>query len=77
MNIALKNLMARIEAWPQEAQDELTQVALEIEAGIAGGVYRASPEELAGIDRGLCDAAAGRWASQDQVEAVFAKHRRG
>ncbi len=38
-------------------------------------MYRASPEELAGVDRGVHDAAAGKFASQDQVEAVFAKHR--
>jgi len=77
MNMALKNLIDRIEAWPKEAQDELTQVALEIEAGIAGGVYCPSPQELVGIDRGLRDATAGRLASQDQLEAVFAKHKRG
>jgi hypothetical protein len=74
---ALKDLIERVETWPKEAQEELAQVALEIETGIAGGVYRASPEELVGIDRGLRDAAAGKFASQGEVEAVFAKHRRG
>ena len=73
---ALIELIERIETWPKEAQEELAQVALEIEAGIAGGAYRASPEELAGIDRGLRDAETGKFASQEAVEAVFAKHRR-
>jgi predicted transcriptional regulator len=76
MTNTLKNLIERAETWPKEAQEELAQVALEIEAGIAGHAYRASPEELAGIDRGLRDAAAGKFASQDEVETVFAKHRR-
>ena len=35
------------------------------------------PEELRGIDRGLRDAAEGRFVSEAEVEAVFAKHRRG
>jgi predicted transcriptional regulator len=37
--------------------------------------YVATPSELAGIERGLRDAAEGKFATDDQVEAVFAKHR--
>jgi len=76
MVMALKALIERAQTWPEEAQEELAQVAREIEAGIAGGTYRASPAELAGIDRGLRDAEAGKFASEDEVEAVFSKHRR-
>jgi predicted transcriptional regulator len=75
MNAKLKNILERVETWPQSAQDELTQVALEIEAEISG-TYDASPEELEAIDRGLRDAAEGRFATEEQVEAVFAKYRR-
>lgn len=39
------------------------------------GVYHATPEELAGIDRGLDDARAGRFAADAEVAAVFAKYR--
>lgn len=39
------------------------------------GVYQPTPEELAGIDRGLRAAAEGRFATDQQVEAVFAKFR--
>jgi hypothetical protein len=38
--------------------------------------YEPTPEELAGIDRGLRAAAEGRFATDQQVEAVFAKFRR-
>lgn len=37
--------------------------------------YRATPGELLGIERGLRDAANGKLASDEQVKAVFAKHR--
>jgi hypothetical protein len=49
----LKDVMERVETWPKEAQEELAEIALEIDAGLQGGVYHATPEELAGIDRGV------------------------
>ena len=72
----LKDVMERVESWPQEAQEELAEIAREMDEGLRGGVYRAPPEELAGIDRGLKAARDGRFASDRDVEAVFAKHRR-
>jgi hypothetical protein len=44
-------------------------------AGFRDGEYQPTPDELAGIDRGLRDAAEGRFASDQQVEAAFAKFR--
>jgi hypothetical protein len=72
----LKDAMQRVETWPEEAQAELAEIALEIDAGLKGGAYRATPEELAGIDRGVNAAREGRFATDTEVEAVFAKHRR-
>lgn len=65
-----------MEGWPQEAQEELAEIALEIDASLRGETYRATAEELAGIDRGLAAAREGRFATPEEVEAVFAKHRR-
>ncbi len=73
---ALTEVLQRAEAWPREAQDELAEIAREMETALRGGLYRASPEELAGIDRGLKAAEEGRFASDADVAAVFAKHRR-
>jgi len=70
------DLLRRIEAWPDEAQHELATVAREIEAELQGGTYRPTPEELVGIDRGLGDADAGRFASDEEIRAIFAKYRR-
>lgn len=68
----LQDAMRRVEAWPEAAQVEL---ALEIDEGFSGGVYRATPEELAGIERGLKDAREGRFATDEQVQAAFDKFR--
>ncbi len=75
MTSKLKDVMERAESWPQDAQDELAAIAREIETALQGGVYHASPVELAGIERGLADARQGRFATEAEIEAVFAKHR--
>jgi hypothetical protein len=71
----LKDVLERAEKWPEEAQAELAQIALEIDAGLVGGTYQATPAELAGIDRGLKAAHEGRFATDDEVNQVFEKHR--
>lgn len=72
---ALKDVLQRVEAWPEHAQDMLAELALEIDQELRQGQYRATPAELAGIDRGLKAAREGRFASDAEVEAVIAKHR--
>jgi predicted transcriptional regulator len=71
----LTEVLERIEAWPPEAQNELADFALELDAGLSDGEYKPTPGEMAGIERGLRAAAEGRFARADQVEAVFAKFR--
>jgi predicted transcriptional regulator len=68
----LTKILERVDAWPAEAQDQLAEIALEIEAGIAGAEYEPT-EQLAGIDRGLRAADEGRFAKDEEVEAVLAK----
>jgi predicted transcriptional regulator len=72
----LQDVIERVGTWPDELQEELAEIALEIEASLRGGVYHATREELDGIDRGLKAAREGRFATDAEVEAVFAKHRR-
>jgi predicted transcriptional regulator len=71
----LKDVLERVEKWPEEAQTELAQIALEIDADLRSGKYQATPAELDGIDRGLKAAREGRFATDDQVDRVFEKHR--
>ena len=68
-------MLARVEQWPPGVQDELAQIALEMDSGIAGGVYHATEAELAAIDEGLRAADEGRFATDQEVEATFAKFR--
>ncbi len=73
---ALKEAMERVESWPEEAQEELAEIALEIDASLKGETYHATLQELEGIDRGLRAAKEGRFATAQEVAAVIAKHRR-
>jgi len=75
MTINLRNVLARAEKWPEQDQEELAQVAIEIEAR-RHGVYRATPEELHALDAAMTAVQRGDVASDEEVEAVFAKYRR-
>jgi len=48
MNTDTKKLLERVASWPQEDQDELAEVAAEIEARRAG-TYRLSDDEGAAV----------------------------
>lgn len=72
----LTEALQRVETWPPHVQDELAELALELDAGLKGGEYEPTPDELAGIDRGLRAADEGSFATDQQVEAVLAKFRK-
>ena len=67
--------LSRTTSWPPEAQTELAGYAADIEAALAAGGYHPTDAELAGIDRGLADARAGRFATDEEVAAVHARQR--
>jgi predicted transcriptional regulator len=71
----LAAVLERVEAWPAAAQDELAEIAREMDAVVSGEDYDPTPEEVAGIERGLRAAEAGRFATNEEVEAVLAKLR--
>ena len=57
------------------AQARAIRGARDIDDNLGKGDYEPTPAELAGIDRGLRDAAEGRFASEPQVDAALAKLR--
>ena len=75
MNKSLTDLLERAQSWPEDAQDELAQLAREIENELGRGTYDATPEELSGVDQGLRDSAEGKFATAVEIEATFAKYR--
>lgn len=75
MTKILKDVMARAESWPDWAQQDLADLALEIDREVRSGTYRATRDELAKIDAALAAVHRGEVATEDEVEAVFAKHR--
>jgi len=74
MTQSTRDILNRIEAWPQEDQEELAEVARDIEAR-RSGVYHATAEELDAIDEALGQVARGEVASREGIEAAFAKFR--
>jgi predicted transcriptional regulator len=71
---ATKRLLEEVESWPVEDQEELVEYAREIEARRTG-VYRLSEAEREAIERSLEDVRAGRFASDEEVAAIFRKAR--
>jgi hypothetical protein len=71
----LRDVMQRVETWPEEAQEQLAALALEIDAELARGIYEATREELRAIDEALAEIDRGDVASEEEVEAVFGKFR--
>jgi predicted transcriptional regulator len=74
MNALTKRLLEEVETWPPEDQEELAEYAREIR-GRRTGVYRLSEEERAGIERGLEDMRAGRFATDEEIAAIFRRAR--
>jgi len=68
---ANKELLQHVASWPLEDQEELADVARDIEARRTG-VYRATVEELKALD----DAERSGIASEQDVEAAFRSFRR-
>ena len=71
----LAEVLERVERWPAHAQDELAEIARDIEKNLRSGEYEPNEAELAGIDRGLRAAAEGRFATEQQVDTALAKLR--
>lgn len=74
MNKLTETIFDRIVDWPKEAQDELMQSIVDIEAKHLG-LYRLSDDERLAVQEGLAQAERGELVADDVVEAYFKKHR--
>jgi hypothetical protein len=74
MNADTKKLLDRVASWPQEDQDELAEVAAEIEARRTG-VYRLSDDERAAVRKGMEAARRGDFVPDAEMDAYYKRHR--
>jgi len=71
----LRTLLQRVEAWPQEARDELLRSITEIEKRY-GNVYRATKDDHAALERSAQDVRKGRYATDQDIEETFGRFHR-
>ena len=74
MNRQLRDLLGRVEAWPNEAQEEAVQLLLALESEYSQP-HELSAEDRAAIDRSLEDLRQGKFATDQQVAEVFNRYR--
>jgi predicted transcriptional regulator len=75
MSPGTKTLLERVQDWPEEDQQELADVAREIESR-RSGVYRLSDEERAAVGAGMDDARHGDFVPDDEMDEFYRLHRR-
>jgi predicted transcriptional regulator len=74
MSPGTRDLLERVESWPIEDQEELADLAREIESRRTG-VYRLSDEERAAVRAGLEEARQGKFATDEEMEEFYQLHR--
>jgi hypothetical protein len=70
MSPATRKLLERVESWPEEDQEELVELAREIEARRTG-VYTPSPAEERAIREGLAQLNRGEALSEAEMEPFW------
>jgi hypothetical protein len=70
MTTAAKQVLERVASWPEEDQEELAEIAREIEAR-RSGVYEPTPDEEAAIRQGLAELDRGEWVSEDEMRTFW------
>jgi hypothetical protein len=74
MTESLRELMARVETWPEKAQEELVRSAFDIEMRHLGS-YELTEEDRAALEHSLADVSRGRFASDEQMAQLFDRFR--
>ncbi len=69
INAVLEN----VRFWPEQDQEELAELAREIEARRTG-VYKMTEEERVGVREGLQQAERGEFISDDEMDAFWKKY---
>jgi hypothetical protein len=73
MSPRTKTLLEQVQSWREEDQEELADVAREIESR-RSGVYRLSDQERAAVRAGMDAADRGDVASDEEMDAFYRLH---
>jgi predicted transcriptional regulator len=71
----IEAIFERVRGWTEERQEKAATILLALEAE-PDDVYVLSDEEREGVERGLEDARQGRFASDEEMAALFARYKR-
>jgi predicted transcriptional regulator len=74
MNPRTRTLLEQVQTWPEEDQEELADVAREIESR-RSGVYRLSDEERTAVRAGMDAARRGDFVPEDEMDEFYRLHR--
>ena len=69
----LEHAVETVSALPDDTQDELARILLQL-AGVEQPPYELAPEEEADIEASLDEAERGEFATDEEVRAMWAKH---
>ena len=72
---ALKNILDRIEGWPETVQDEAAATLQAIEEELLAP-HTLTDEDRAALERSAEDVRHGRFATDEDVRKVFGRFRR-
>jgi hypothetical protein len=75
MSPGTKTLLEQVQSWPEEDQEELAEVAREIESR-RSGVYRLSDEERIAVRAGMDAARRADFASDEEMDEFYRLHPR-
>jgi len=74
MTELLERAIARVRALPDAMQDDAAHMLLLFAGEEDGPVYQLTPEEEADLARSLAQAESGHFATDEQIQAVWAKY---
>lgn len=74
MSPETRTLLEQVQTWPEEDQEELAQVAREIESR-RSGVYRLSADQRIAVRAGMEAARRGDFVSDDEMEEFYRRYR--
>jgi predicted transcriptional regulator len=75
MSPGTRTLLERVQSWPEEDQEELAEVAREIESR-RSGMYRLSDDERTAVRAGMDAARRGEFVSDEEMDEFYRLHDR-